>query len=358
MRTRAALIISVVATLAAATQAHAGEMLAPPPHGRTYHAAFPGFGGPEDRVDAKRIHSFEREAGRPIAWAYFSNNWFHRTIRFPAKNARRIARTGSIPFVRLMARSNWHSAQDPNYTLASIASGDWDVAPHGGIRPWCDGAAAYGKPLLAEFGTEVNNGYFPWSGRFNGAGKDADHDGQADGSERFVAAYRHIVDICRAEGADNITWFFHVDVGTWPQKPWNRIAAYYPGNAYVDWIGFSDYGPTKPGQRWVGFRKRLDRVYPQLTALGPKPIAALEFGATEDPAHPSAKARWITHAIGDVATGRWRRLDAISYWHESWRNGDGSISRLRIDSSKRAERAYRRAVAGRRFDSHARFETR
>ena len=30
-------------------------VLAPPPHGRIYHAAFPDFGGPEDRVRVSRI---------------------------------------------------------------------------------------------------------------------------------------------------------------------------------------------------------------------------------------------------------------------------------------------------------------
>ncbi len=355
---RLVLVCAIVTALGAATPSEGAPVLAPPAHGRIYHAAFPGFGGPEDDVSSKRIHSFERQAGRPIAWAYFSNNWFHRTIRFPAKDVRRIRRAGSIPFVRLMARSNWHSAQDPNYTLASIAHGDWDSTARGGIRPWCDGAAAYGRPLLAEFGTEVNNGYFPWSGRFNGAGGDSDHDGRADGPERFVAAYRHIVDVCRAEGADNITWFFHVDVGTWPNRPWNRIEGYYPGRAYVDWLGFSDYGPSRAGRRWVSFRRRLDRVYPRIAALGPQPIAALEFGAAEDPRRPAAKAHWITRAIGDVAAHRWPRIRAISYWNETWRNNDGSISALRIDSSRRSERAYRRAVAPRVFASQARFKQR
>ena len=341
-----------------AAPAGASPMLAPPRHGRIYHAAFPGFGGPEDRVSGRRIHGFERQAGRPIAWAYFSNNWFHRTIRFPAKDANRIRAAGTVPFVRLMARSNWHSAPDPNYTLASIAAGKWDRVARGGIRGWCRGAATHRGPLLAEFGTEVNNGYFPWSGRFNGGGHDADHDGQPDGPQSFVAAYRHIVDVCRAQGATNITWFFHIDVGTWPHRRWNRIEAYYPGRSYVDWLGFSDYGPSRAGRRWLSFRARLDRIYPRLAALGPQPIAALELGAAEDPAHPRRKAEWIRRAIGDVKSGRWPRLQAISYWNETWRNGDGSISALRIDSSRDAERAYRQAVAGPGFASRAQFVSR
>jgi nucleotide-binding universal stress UspA family protein len=45
-------------------------------------AAFPDFGGAEQAVTAARIADFERKAGKPITWAYFSNNWDHR-IEFP-----------------------------------------------------------------------------------------------------------------------------------------------------------------------------------------------------------------------------------------------------------------------------------
>jgi hypothetical protein len=52
--------------LAAPAAAHAAApelVLAPPPTGTVYHAEFPDFGGPEDRVRASRIRGFERDAG-------------------------------------------------------------------------------------------------------------------------------------------------------------------------------------------------------------------------------------------------------------------------------------------------------
>jgi hypothetical protein len=86
-----------------------------------------------------------------------------------------------------------------------------------------------------------------------------------------------------------------------------------------------------------------------------KPIAVLEYGATEDQAHPRAKARWIRHAIRDVAHHRWPRIVGLAYWHENWRNPGGSTSRLPLDSSSRVERAYRRGVARHVFTSRPRF---
>ena len=116
-----------------------------------------------------------------------------------------------------------------------------------------------------------------------------------------------------------------------------------------------------PGESWKSFRRRLDRVYAELDALatpGDKPIAVLEYGARESRRKPRKKARWIRQAVESVPSGRYPRIEALSYWHERWRNGDGSVSNLRIDSSRRARRAYRRAVDGPRFTSEARFEPR
>jgi hypothetical protein len=48
----------------------------------------------------------------------------------------------------------------------------------------------------------------------------------------------------------------------------------------------------------------------------------------------------------------------MSYWHERWTNGDGSVSNLRIDSSRRARRAYARAVDAPELSSDLEFEPR
>ena len=332
-----------------------GSVLAPPPRDRIYRAAFPDFGGAEQNVSGARIRRFERLARARIAWAYFSNNWFGGRIRFPGHDFAAIHRAGRLPFVRLMARSSFRRGPDPNFSLASIANGEWDSAR----ARWCDRAAALGYPILAEFGTEVNGDWFPWNGRWNGGGRTGGFGdpSRPDGPERFVAAYRHIVELCRARGADDITWFWHVDVGPWPPARWNRrFANYFPGPRYVDWIGVSDYGPLKPGQPWTSFGRRLDRVYRRLARLpGHLPIAVLEYGAAEDRSHPGRKAGWIRHAIASVARDRWPRIRALSYWHEAWQNHDGSWSNLHIDSSRAALSAYRRGISRPPFTSRPRF---
>ena len=356
----AGVVLLALVTGAGSARAKGDVVLASPPDGRIYHAAFPDFGGPEDRVRASRIHSFERDAGRPIAWAYFSNNWV-RGIHFPAQAVQTIVAAGRVPFVRMMARSDYdEGGPDENYTMQSIVAGSWDAE----LRRWCADAAATGVPLLVDFGIEVNGEWFPWNGRWNGGGRTEGYGDPTlpDGPERFRDAYRRIVDLCRAEGAANLTWFFHVDVGSYPEADWNSdFANYYPGDGYVDWIGISDYGQLVPGEGWRSFRSRLDRVYAELDALaapGEVPIAVLEYGARESRLRPRKKAHWIKQAIAAVLSGRYPRIEALSYWHERWRNGDGSVSDLRIDSSHRARRSYRRAVDTPAFTSDAVFSPR
>ena len=334
-------------------------VLVPPSEEQAYHAAFPDFGGSEDRVEAERLAAFEDAAGRPVTWAYFSNNWFRGHIRFPAADVETISAAGRVPFVRLMARSGYGAGPDENFSMRSIAEGDWDVE----LEEWCANAAATETSLLAEFGTEVNGDWFPWNGRWNGAGRQGWGDPtQADGPERFRMAYRHVVETCDALGADDITWFFHVDVGGWPQANWNDAWRYYPGDDVVDWVGLSDYGPLKPGEPWQSFRSRMDAVIGDLIAeLGDdKPLAVLEYGAAAEPsaAQQRRKARWIERAAALVGSGRWPQIRALAYWHEAWKNSNGSVSDLHIDSSQRVRNAYSRALGGEEFSSTPEFDER
>lgn len=328
--------------------------LAPPTRG-LYHAAYPDFVNSEDRVSARRVRQFERAARRRIAWAYFSDNWMG-DIRYPTRNIAIIRGMGRVPFVRLMARSTWTPGRpDPLYTLQAIIDGRFDAD----LTQWFAQAAAAGHPLLIEFGTEVNGSWFPWNGRWNGGGTTTGYGDPtlADGPERFRDAYRHLVDLSRSAGAFNLTWFYHVNGDSWPRRPWNTPAAYYPGDDYVDWIGVSIYGSQAPDEYYGSFRRLLDAVYPRLCALSPsKPLAVLEWGIAQRPAR-GTKAGWIKAALRDLRSGRWPRIAAASYWHEDWREADGSLTNLRIDSSAAARRAYRRGVARKTFVARPRWTT-
>lgn len=295
-----------------------------PPEGYLYHAAFPGGitdWGEEDDMTPDDLHSYEQLAGKSIAWLYFSHNWFNDR-EFPFEMASWIRDDGSIPFIRLMLRSDAEQDHsEPVYTLDNILNGDFDDDLHA----WAIAARDFGSPLLVEFGTEVNGEWFSWNGIWNGAGETDDYGDPniPDGPEKFQNTYRHIIQITRDEGVENITWVFHIDADDVPNDDWNRFENYYPGNEWIDWLGISIYGTSDPmDDDCTSFRESMDDAIPRLEALSPdKPIVVLEFAAAANNPYCD-QVDWTREALTDLISLRWPRVIGFAWWNENWQNDD------------------------------------
>ena len=210
-------------------------------------------------------------------------------------------------------------------------------------------------PIIIDFAPEMNGDWFSWSGKYNGGSvKNKYGDSNlADGPERYQDAYRHIIDIFKEEGATNVTWVFHVNANSFPEESWNNYNAYYPGDEYIDWIGFSVYGAITPDENWENFTQIMDTSYPELEAVSKtKPLAVLEFGVME---RNNQKAQWIKDALESVESGKYPRIKAISYWNEAWENSDGSISNLKLNSSDEALETYKKLIKSSFFVDKANF---
>lgn len=336
------------------------QKIAPPPAGHLYHAAYPDFGGWEDEVSVRKVDAFQALVKKDIAWAYFSNNWWptQKGIHFPIEALEAIKDSGVTPFVRMMPRS-----QDPDngniqlpdetYSMQSFVDGVFDDQ----LRAWALAAKNYKSPLMVEFGTEVNGDWFPWNATWNGAQETTEYGDPSryDGMERFRDAYRHVIDLFRSQGVSNVTWVFHVDLYSSPETAWNQVRGYYPGDDYIDWIGVSAYGAQVPEDTLYSMQEMLDDRFEAIEAISDtgKPIALLEWGATEQ-ADPEAKARWIQAALklfedGGPYAGK---IQALSYWHENFDD-----TKLRLDSSSQALRAYQQGVGSKTFLGRVRLVT-
>ncbi|MEO8107669.1 MAG: glycosyl hydrolase [Actinomycetes bacterium] len=301
------------------------SQLAVPEVGCLYHGVYPGgVTGEEDDITLDDVTSYEASAGRQAAWVFFSNNWY-RSRAFPTGTANWIHDHGSIPYIRLMLRHSSRERQrsdgpDKTFSLRRIVRGDFDK----NLRAWGDGAVAYAEPLLVEYGTEMNGFWFSWN---------ATHNGDRHGAKLFQHAYRHINDVVRSRGADNVSWVFHVNDSDQPNKPWNRLERYYPGGRYIDWLATSVYGALTPQEHWnQPFARGMDAVYPRLRRLAAtKPIIVAEFGVTagNDRVEPTV---WASHALHGLLTGRWPKVRGISWWNETWENDNvkSHDSELRI----------------------------
>ncbi len=253
-----------------------------PVEGAKYIAAFPDLCGEEDCVSEDRITAYENLVNKNLAWVYFSDNWTDG-ISFPGEEVAVITGMNRIPFIRMMPRSDFEiEGIDPVWDLRDILSGDYDAE----LLTWFAQAAQVDSPLLVEFGTEMNGSWFSWNGLYYGAGNAATYGDPdyPDGPEIFRDTYRHIIDLSRTAGANNITWFFHFDVSSDPEEDWNDPVLYYPGDDYIDWLGVSTYGMYSPeevsGELQPAFL--LEKAHDIFTQISlSKPYAVLEFGVTE-----------------------------------------------------------------------------
>jgi hypothetical protein len=318
-----ALLIAAGTAIQGAGGAEALQKAAPPPAGKLYHAVYPGgISGDEDDITLADLQTYTGIAGHSVAWVYFSNNW-NKSREFPVEMATWIRNAGAVPYIRLMLRHTTDQNKPPReFSLRKIIEGALDED----LAKWADAALAFGTPLLVEYGTEMNGRWFPWNGIWNGANRKTGFGARdvADGPERFVAAYRHIVEVVRSRGASNVSWVFHANAQDDPEARWNQLERYYPGDDVVDWLGLSAYGYQTPMARYPRerFRDLVDEVYPRLAALSAdKPIMVLEFGHTAGNPQQDAAA-WANEAFTDLFSGRWPRIAGFSWWNERWENDE------------------------------------
>ncbi|GAA1292472.1 hypothetical protein GCM10009609_71450 [Pseudonocardia aurantiaca] len=128
-------------------------------------------------------------------------------------------------------------AEQPEFSNAAIAAGKKDDY----IRSWAKSIAASGLIVYVRFAHEMNGDWYPWSRDPAG----------------YVAAWRHLVDIFRADGATNARFVFSVNPSVFePAGPWvENLRKYWPGDDYVDLLGSTmiSFGARKdyPVQEFV-----------------------------------------------------------------------------------------------------------
>jgi hypothetical protein len=258
------------------------------------------------------VAGFESSIGRRLA---IDNRFFSWDESFPTELHRLDVAQSRIPMITWKAPA-----------LDKILSGSQDAM----IAARADAVRRFGAPLFIRWGWEMNGYWTEWSGVRNNSA------GAFDGPGKYVRAWRRIHDIFQRSGATNVSWVWAPNGESVPNTHRNRIGAYYPGDAYVDWVGLSAYnwGSTRRWSHWESFARLVRVVYSKYATR--KPIMVAETGSV---GRGAKKACWIAQ-VG-LALRRYSTIKAVLWFERppEWtvRSPDPALS------------AFRRLVSSARF---------
>ncbi len=331
-----------------------------PPADGMYTGAYLSGLGPDAQMISpeayqENIKRFTRLSGKRPAIIPIFSFWFNG-IKFPKAHVEAVWETGAVPQVLMSPMSSWDYAfqRDPVYHMQNFIDGKFDEA----LTQYALEAKATGIPIAMMFCGEVNMGW-SCSGEYNGGGVttgygDPDY---PDGPERYRDAYRHVIDIFRQAGADNVTWFFGgaLDLSEEMGMPWNALHYYYPGDDYIDWLEAGVWGYYPPSwPDWQAFPEAMDKLYGQLTAISSTKPIQMEMGVIYAP-QKGDMAAWITEAYHALHSGRWPQVKSIRWWDERAEDEAGNPAVTAIDVTPEVLRAFRQAVADPFFVSQPQF---
>jgi cellulose synthase (UDP-forming) len=159
--------------------------------------------------------------------------------------------------------------------LDDVVAGEYDSI----IASVCGSIGSLQAPIFVRWGHEMETGdaRYPWSG--------------GDG-DSYIAAYRHFAERCRAAAPK----IFLV----WSPRGDPNLAKYYPGRAYVDFVGLSLYKlPAYDLDRLGKVMKFQDTFTPKYNRViaFDRPVMIAEMGVSGDPKY---QAGWMADFFRSV----------------------------------------------------------
>jgi hypothetical protein len=303
----------------------APSLLPPPAHG-AFFGAFVGA-EPETQTDPQSELLFTNEEALIGRKWVIDNRFYDDTIDWTGDRTKWDIAQHIVPLVTWQPSGNGHP-------LDEILAGSLDAL----ITSRAQSAKALGAQILLRWGHEMNGNWYPWSGSESGGGDagvlgDGGGEGGAglSGPEKYVAAWRHVHDIFVQVGATNVVWIWCIIVTDVPSDPWNHWTNYYPGDAYVDWVGLDAYnwGSSSSCCVWESFTDLIDSPYQDYATR--KPIMLPETASAEV---GGDKGAWIT-AMHAAIVSQYTDIKAV-VWFDINKETD-----WRIASSPSALAAYK-----------------
>jgi hypothetical protein len=181
-----------------------------------------------------------------------------------------------------------------NLPLTSIVNGSEDAAA---LAPAAALAKSYPGTLFIRLDWEMNGSWSAWNP------DNVAQAGLGESPSTYVAMWQHVVNYFRNAGVTNVKWVWapNVDAGA------GTMAAYYPGDSYVDDVGLDGYNNAyTQGGSWLTPEQVFGASYTELESVTSKPVIITETSSVEaDSAEGAAgesKAQWMDELSSYVPT--------------------------------------------------------
>ena len=173
-----------------------------------------------------------------------------------------------------------HTSQ-PYYSLASIIDGNHDDY----IDMYASSIKAYPHLVTIRLMHEMNGNWYPWGSGVNG-----------NRAGEFVLAWQHVRDRFTALGVTNAEWMWAPNAVYRGGAP---LAPLYPGDAYVNAVGVSNYNWGEQlhdgfATHWRTFDSLFDDSITQLQSITSRPLWVVEVGSSNV---GGSKAAWLAETL-------------------------------------------------------------
>ncbi len=272
--------------------------------------------------NATLLDQFTAMVGVAPSVVMWYQDWAHSG--FDATRMNTVASRGLMPMVTWEPWDYTLGTNQPAYSLAAITSGTYDAY----VQQWAQAAKAWGKPFYLRFAHEMNGNWYPWGSGVGG-----------NTAAQYITAWQRVWRAFQAAGATNVRWVWCPNVAGRGKggSASNAFSSFYPGDAYVSWIGLDGYnwGTTQPWSTWQDVATVFGASYGPVTRIAAKPLMIAETASAEA---GGSKANWITTGFSNTIPAKFPRVRAVVWFDEN------KETDWRVNSSSAALAAYQQVA--------------
>lgn len=286
-----------------------------------------------------------RTIGPPFSFGAYVENWPHDTyaskvapfeagLATPLKYVNGFIRAGGaspatwidtavlnllpadhIPVLTIEFADTDTMTQNANERRTAVIAGTLDSKLHAEAA----NAKSYGKEVILRPWHEMNGSWYPWA-----------MDGGDGTSAQFIAAWRHVVDIFKADGATNVKFCFCANCDTSPGVTGPAANTYWPGTSYVDYIAVDGYEGIDYSGASRSFPAIFQHMYDTLAGLHPSAPFLVGETACQTLTYQTAYLNSIYNSttFPNMVGVLWFQIDARPYGEVDFRLTTAGLATL------------------------------